>query len=135
MMEILLNPQIWIILVIFIISLILIRVNFFSSLILALVLSGFLHKELFSMYIWDVLPIRIFMGAFLISSVYDFFKFNKLSFRFLPYLKDPFIVLNILLITSKLISTINSLSINHSLFLNMFFITVSVFIITVYIKV
>lgn len=135
MIEILLNPQVWIILLIFTLSLVLIRVNFFSSLILALVLSGFLHKELFSLYIWDVLPIRIFMGAFLISSVYDFFKFNKLSLRFLPYLKDPFIILNILLVASKLISTINSLHINHSLFLNMFFITVSVFVVTVYLKI
>lgn len=135
MIEILLNPQIWLILVIFVLCLILIRVNFFSALVLALVLSGFLHKELFSLYIWDVLPIRIFMGAFLISSLYDFLRFNKLSLKFLPYLKDPFIVINILLIASKLLSMVNSLSLNHSLFLNMFFITISVFVITVYLKV
>jgi len=135
MIEILSNPQVWIIIGLFILSFVLIRINFLSSLVLALILSGFLHKELFSMYIWDVLPIRVFMGAFLISSLYDFLKFNKLSLKFLPYLKDPFIVINILLVTSKLLSMVNSLSINHSLFLNLFFITITVFIITVYIKV
>ena len=68
---------------ILIVTLILLRYNFFSALILALVLSTFLHKELFSIYIWDMLPIRIFMGAFLINSFYEFVRFNGLSFKFI----------------------------------------------------
>lgn len=135
MLEILLNYEVLIIIALLILSFILIRVNFFSSLVLALVLSGFLHKELFSLYIWDMLPIRIWMGAFLLNSFYEFIKFNKLSLKFLPYLKDPFILINIIIAVSRLLSTVNSLNIGISLFLNLFFITVTVFIITLYLKV
>lgn len=115
-------------------SFLLIRSNFYLSVVFALVLSTLLHKELFSVYIWDMLPIRIFMGAFLLSSLYDFYQFNKFSLKFLKYLKDPFILLNILLIFSKLVSIINSLNIRASLGLTIFTITASVFIISIYIK-
>lgn len=119
---------------ILIVTLILLRYNFYSALILALVLSTFLHKELFSIYIWDMLPIRILMGAFLINSFYEFIKFNGLSFKFVKYLKDPFIILNVLFLFSKLVSMVNSLNLNTSLALNAFNITITVFIITIYLK-
>ena len=96
-----------IILLIFILiaSVVLIRVNFLSACVLALVLSTFIHKELFSIYIWDMLPIRVLMGAFVLNSIYDFFKFNGLSLKFVKYLKDPLISLLILFLISKFIST------------------------------
>lgn len=135
MLDLLLNYEVFIIVSLLVLSFLLLRINFFSSLVLALVLSGFLHKELFSLYIWDMLPIRIWMGAFLLNALYEFFSFNRFSFKFLPYLKDPFILINILVVFSRLFSTVNSLNLGISLFLNLFFITVTVFIITIYIKV
>lgn len=126
--------EIILIVLILILSLILIRFNFISAVILALVLSTFLHKELFSLYLWDLLPVRVLMGAFLINSIYEFIRFNKLSLRFLPYLKDPFILINILIIFARLISTINSLNLNASLNLNLFFISITIFVINIYIK-
>lgn len=119
---------------ILILSLILIRVNFLSAVILALVLSTFLHKELFSLYIWDLLPIRVLMGAFLLNSLYEFFKFNKLTLKFLPYLKDPFILINLLIIGSRIISMVNTLNLRASINLNLFFVAATVFVITIYIK-
>ena len=127
--------EIALIALIFILSFILIRINFLSAVVLALVLSTFLHKELFSLYMWDLLPIRILMGAFLINSFYEFIKFNKLSLKFLQFLKDPFILLNLLILFSRIISTVNSLNLKASLNLNVFFISITVFIITVYIKI
>ncbi len=119
---------------ILILTLILLRYNFYASLILALVLSTFLHKELFSIYIWDMLPIRIFMGAFLINSFYDFVRFNGISFKFVKYLKDPFILLNVLLLISKLVSMVNTQNLTASLSLNAFNIAITVFVITIYLK-
>lgn len=126
--------EIILVLLIFIACFILIRINFLSSVILALVLSTFLHKEMFSIYIWDLLPIRILMGAYLLNSFYEFIKFNKLSFKFVNYLKDPLILLLILFVVSKLISTFNSLDIKTSLFLNLFYLSIVNFIITLYLK-
>jgi 4-amino-4-deoxy-L-arabinose transferase-like glycosyltransferase len=118
----------------FILCFLLIRYKFYIALTVGLILSVLLHKELFSIYIWDLLPIRIFMVAFLLSSLLDFYKFNKFTSKFLSYLKDPFIVINLLLVLSKLVSIFNSLSINSSIFLNIFFINISVFLITIYIR-
>jgi len=126
--------EITIVLSILIFSIILIRYNFFSACLLALVLSTFLHKELFSIYIWDLLPIRILMGAFLLSSAYDFFKWNKFSLRFVSYLKDPVILLSILFVSSKLVSTINSLDFKTSMFMNIFYVSVFNFILVLYLK-
>jgi len=120
--------------ILFILCFILIRYRFFVSITVGLILSVLLHKELFSIYIWDLLPIRIFMSAFLLSSLIDFFKYNRFSLKFVEYLKEPFIVLNLLLIVSKLLSLINTLSLSSTIFLNIFFINISIFLITIYIK-
>ncbi len=118
----------------FIVCLILIRFKFYKSIVVALALSTLLHKELFSIYIWDLLPIRIFMAAFLLSSFIDFIIFNKFTLKFLTYLKDPFILINLLLIISRSISMVNTLNLRSSLSLTAFFISISVFLITIYIK-
>lgn len=81
-----------------------------------------------------MLPIRILMGAFLINSIYEFYLYNKFSLKFLKYLKDPFILLNLFLIVSKLISLINSLNLAASINLSIFYITVTVFILNLYLK-
>lgn len=119
---------------IFIACLVLIRINFLSSLILALVLSIFLHKELFSIYLWDLLPIRIFLGAFLLNSLYEFYKFNKFSTKFLKYLLDPLVLALLFFFLTKLISTFNTLDLKTSLGLNVFYLTIFNFVLTIYFK-
>ena len=119
----------------FIICFLLIRFRYYLSLLVGLILSVLLHKELFSIYVWDLLPIRVFMAAFLINSLIDFYRFNKFSLKFVEYLKDPYIFINLLLILSKLVSVFNSLSISSSINLNLFFIAISTFLISVYLKV
>lgn len=126
--------EIILVILIFIVSLILIRVNYLSACALALVLSTFLHKELFSIYIWDLLPIRILMGAFLLNSLYELIKFNGLSWKFVKFLKDPFVLLSILFVISKLISTINSLDLKTSLFLDLFYLSILNFVLSIYFK-
>ncbi len=120
--------------VLFVLCFLLIRYKFYLSLTIGLILSALLHKELFSIYLWDLLPIRIFMVSFLVSSLWDFYKYNKFSWKFLDYLKDPFILINVLLVITKLASIFNSLSLSSSIFLNIFFINISVFLITIYIR-
>jgi hypothetical protein len=56
---------------IFILSFILIRKNFKVALYLLLAFSVLLHKELFSFYVWDLLPVRMFMFALLCSFAVD----------------------------------------------------------------
>jgi len=126
--------ELFLAIIIFILCFLLIRYRYYLSITFGLVLSVLLHKELFSIYIWDLLPIRLFMGAFLLSSVVEFIRFNRLSLKFTSYLRDPFIFINILLIISKLVSTINSLSLSSSINLNLFFICVSIFLISIYLK-
>jgi len=126
--------EIILLVLILIASIVLIRVNFLSACTLALVLSTFIHKELFSIYIWDMLPIRVLMGAFVLNSLYDFYKFNGFSSKFLKYLKDPFIILLILFLVSKFVSSINSLDLRTSIFMNIFYFAIVNFVITVYLK-
>lgn len=126
--------EIIIAILLFIVCFTLLRYKFYSGVLLGLVLSTLLHKELFSIYIWDLLPIRIFMVAFLVNSIFEFFKFNGLSLKFIPYLKNPFIFLNIFIVISRLLSLINTQSLSSTVFLNIFYITVSVFLIHLSIK-
>ena len=58
-----------IILVIFIASYILILRNFKLSLYVLIVLSVLLHKELFSFYKWDLMPVRVFMLGLLCAGI------------------------------------------------------------------
>ena len=60
------NPEIYILALSFIVSSLLVFLNLKAALSVLLVLSVLLHKELFSIYRWDVLPVRIFMIAFAI---------------------------------------------------------------------
>src|SRR3989344_4923231 len=56
---------------VFIISFLLVRKNFNLALYLLLAFSVFLHKELFSFFKWDLLPVRILMFALLCSLAVD----------------------------------------------------------------
>ncbi|MBD3366185.1 phospholipid carrier-dependent glycosyltransferase [candidate division WWE3 bacterium] len=81
---------------IFVTSLILIVWDKKLSIYILLILSVLLHKELFSIYRWNLLPVRIFMFAFLVWAVYEFtnWLFYNRNFKVLwNYLRKPFIVL------------------------------------------
>ena len=57
------NLEIVILVTLFFASLLLLFLNFRVSMYVLLFLSVLLHKELFSIYMWDVLPVRVFMSA------------------------------------------------------------------------
>lgn len=57
------NFEIAFIALIFGLSLVVLFLDAKKALYILLVLSVFLHKELFSVYSWNILPVRVFMGA------------------------------------------------------------------------
>lgn len=88
------------IILIFLASYFLIYKNFKPSLYVLIVLSS-LHKEIFSFYRWDLMPIRIFMVVFLCSGITKIYltqvKNGGIKSLF-PFLKDPFYRNTILLV-------------------------------------
>src|SRR4030042_2917517 len=85
---------------IFVCSYFLILKKFDLTIYVLLVLSVLLHKELFSFFHWDLLPIRAFMLALFCVGVTHVYLhlFKKHLFKSaLKILKDPFLVLVILL--------------------------------------
>jgi len=114
---------------IFVLSYILILKNFKIALYLLLVLSVLLHKELFSFYRWDLMPIRSFMVGLLCVGVTHIFiwLFNtpkKKKLESLNVLKDPFILLVLLLWVVRGVSMFFSLNLQASLLLYGFFTTI-----------
>src|SRR3989344_6695193 len=120
------NTEIVIFLLLFLLSSYLIWVNLKYSLMVLLVLSVLLHKELFSIYRWDVLPVRVFMIAFvsviIIKFVYWFFRGGSVS-KLFKFIKDPFVLLLILLWLFRGISIVFTKNVNSSIFLFGFFTT------------
>ncbi len=89
--------------------------------------SVLLHKELFSFYRWDFLPIRAFMFGMFFSSVFRLFilvKNKKLTDSLKDFVKEPFLVLLLLLWFVRGISILFSLNLQASLLLYGFFTTV-----------
>lgn len=118
-----------------ILSFILILRKFEFSVYILMILSVLLHKELFSFYRWDFLPVRAFMFALLaalgVKAIVWFFKdrdFPKLFSR----LKDPIIVSLLLLWVIRFISLANSKNLEASFLLLGFFTTVVALFIFVY---
>src|SRR3972149_6822663 len=90
--------EIGILVLIFIFSLWLIRRSFDSSLALLLILSVFLHKEFFSIYTWDLVPVRVFMLAFVANAVLEVLYKMKRGLKpniktVTNFLLDPFLAL------------------------------------------
>jgi len=105
--------------------------NFKYALYVGIVLSVFLHKELFSFYRWDVLPIRAFMVGILIVGSFFLLKNIKTILQpatFKQYLTDPFLVSLILLWVVRGASLVFSWNITASILLYGFF-TASVFLV------
>ncbi|MBT6401561.1 phospholipid carrier-dependent glycosyltransferase [candidate division WWE3 bacterium] len=85
-----------ILILIFFLSLWLIKRDFNASLTLLLVLSVLLHKEFFSIYQWDLVPVRIFMLAFAVDAalqVVAFFKKGVQKEKIIQFFSEPFILL------------------------------------------
>lgn len=116
-----------VILVIFIASYILILKNFKLSLYVLIVLSVLLHKELFSFYTWDLMPVRIFMLGLLcagITKLYFHIAKTKSLKTVLQYLKDPFVLILLLVWLTRGISIIFSANLQASLLLFGFLTTI-----------
>ncbi|MFC1700276.1 glycosyltransferase family 39 protein [Patescibacteria group bacterium] len=115
-----------IIFLIFIVSLVLIFKNFEFSVYVLITLSVLMHKELFSFYRWDLMPIRAFMFALMCAGIlktFVYFSKNKLS-KIKDYLRDPVLVLLGLIWVVRGISTFFSKNLQASIFLYGFFTTV-----------
>jgi len=111
---------------IFVASFFLIFRNFKLSLYVLLTLSVLLHKELFSFYRWDLMPVRLFMLAlFFVGIVKTYFYVVKHGGikSLLPYIKDPFIALLLLIWLTRGLSIIFSKNLQASIFLFGFFTT------------
>lgn len=127
------NLELLVILLIFGLSYYLILKNFRVSVYLLLILSLLLHKELFSFYRWDLMPIRAYMLALLcagITKVYFWlFKSDKKKkLQDLSQLKDPYIIILSLLWLVRGISIYFSKNLQSSLLLFGFFTTIVVFV-------
>lgn len=107
-----------------ILSYILLLRNFSFSLYVLILLSVLLHKELFSFYKWDLLPVRAFMLALLAAGVTRLVLYLIKTKDFksvLSKLKDPIPLTFILLWVVRLVSIVNSKNIQSSIFLLGFF--------------
>lgn len=130
------NLEIFNIIILFLASLTLLFLSFRVSLFVLLILSVFLHKEMFSMYRWDVLPVRIFMLAItvygLIRCIIWLFRNMKNRENIKINVKDPFIILMFLLWVTRGISLFFSANIEASISLFGFFTTVFVLGLLIY---
>lgn len=125
------NVQILILILIILYSLALIFINRKVALYLLILLSLLLHKEFFSIYRWDFLPIRFFMVAFNafigFSLLFWLHKTRNLIIiknRIFEVIKDPFVILLSLVWIVRGVSIYFSQNVVSSLFLFAFFTTI-----------
>lgn len=121
------NIEIAIIILIFVISFVLLLQNFDLGIKVLLVLSTFLHKEVFSIYEWDFLPARFFMAALGLFFVYDVVKTylkEKSLKKYLSVLKDPLILIVVSMWVVRAISVVFSKNMTASVQLLAFFTTI-----------
>lgn len=86
-----------------------------------------MHKELFSFYTWDLMPIRVFMLAIFCAGITQMFLCLKRTKSLKPlfsYLKDPFVLILFLLWLVRGISIFNTKNFQASISLYAFFTTV-----------
>ena len=119
--------QLLLIPIIFLASLALIILDRKWAIYALLVLSVLLHKQLFSVYQWNLLPVRLFCLAFFVwaSLALIFVLYKGKSFSLLwQGLKEPFVFLLILLWTVRAISLVFTKNLPASLNLLAFFTTI-----------
>lgn len=112
-------------------SLYLLFIDFKKAIYLLLVLSLLLHKEDFSVYRWDVLPVRLFMVSLVIYTLVllcaKLVKYKSLKpflKSFYQNIKDPFLLFLSLLLGVRFISILFSQNISNSILFLTFFITI-----------
>lgn len=121
MLELLLIP------ILLIASFALIATNYEKSIYVLLVLSLLLHKEVFSIYKWDVLPVRIFMLALLCFVAYMLYKKIKdigVKGLFVELKENHFLTLLFTLWIVRGVSIVNTKNLESSIFTFGFFTTV-----------
>ena len=131
------NLEILTLILLFVSSLLLIFYNTRFSIYILILLSVLLHKEVFSIYKWDILPIRVFMLAFSVYAlIYAVMSIRRKEFlnQIKSFVLDPFVFLLIGLFIFRSISLINSKNLFSSISLLGFFGTVVVFGIYLYKK-
>lgn len=118
--------ELLILLLISCLSFVLILKNFNIAVYVLLLLSVLLHKELFSFYAWDFLPVRFFMLAFAAATSFKLLQeiIQAKSIKpVITQLKDPFIFLLIALLLIKAASIFFTRNLSASLFMLVFFVT------------
>lgn len=116
-------------------SIILVFKDFKRAFFVLLVLSVLLHKEFFSIWYWDVLPVRVLMVAatvFVGVKILEWLLKNNIQtwkLQTKKLLNDPFIILFTLLWLVRGISLVNTTETFHSI-LFMGFFTAVYFVIT-----
>ncbi len=98
-----------------------------SAFIFLLLVSPLLHKEVFSLVRWDLLPIRVVMLAILSVSVVKFVSWliKKRNMQDVKsYFRDPFLIALLFLWLSRLISFVNTRNMQASILIFGFFTTV-----------
>ncbi len=125
--------------IIFGISLYLIKTRFDISIYLLMIFSVFVHKELFSFYLWDLMPVRIYMFALLTAFCLELtqnlyqkiIKKDKYLVNWRDYVNNPYIIILILLWLINGLSIIFSFNLKASILLYGFFTTVVVLFIKI----
>src|SRR3989344_7303201 len=97
-----------------------------SAFIFLLLVSPLLHKEVFSLVYWDVLPIRLTVLALLFTCLVKFglwFRKTKDKTTIKKFLADPIFSLLLVLLAVRITSLVNTKNITASLLILSFFIT------------
>jgi O-antigen ligase len=121
--------EILILILLFIFSFLLVRRDLKLSLFVLLILSVLLHKQLFSIYQWDFLPVRIFMAAFLLLFAVRFLAWLRKGGTLkqtIGFLQEPFVLVLVLLWAVRGVSIIFTQNFIASMFLFAFFTTMVV---------
>ncbi len=126
------NTELALAILIFALSLVAIFVDFKRSLYILLILSVLLHKELFSFYRWDLLPVRIFMSAVGVYGLYLATNWlrnsqNKLA-ELKKFLYDPLVLTLLMLWGVRGASLFFSKNLEASILLFGFYSTVLIFV-------
>ena len=126
------NTELALAILIFTFSLVAVFVDFKRSLYILLIISVLLHKELFSFYRWDLLPVRIFMSAVGVYGLVVGARWLRNSQNRLAELKrflyDPLVLTLLMLWCVRGASLFFSKNLEASILLFGFYTTVLIFI-------
>ena len=130
--------EIFAILLIFLLCYVLILKNFDYSIYLLIILSVLLHKELFSFYSWNLMPIRAYMLALVCASItkiyFDVIKKKNIK-KYFNEAKDPVFIALIVLWVIRGLSIIFTKNLQQSLLLYAFFTTIVFLCAYLYLKI